>query len=179
MADVKNVLRASLPLVAIGFVLVILSVALQVLSLVLSGDSDILVALPVLGETSVPDLVSTVFTYLMYPVFLAVYFWGGVRGVKRYKLDTLGSAGAAAVAYVATGLLHLLLGILMDLLVINGILHTVRYTSVEATLATALFGETAGAMGIVLSGVCGIGVLAAGALMTFVVAGVGAIFAQR
>lgn len=179
MIDVKNVLRASLPLVAIGFVLVIVCVALQVLSLVLSGPSDILVMLPVLGETSVPDLASTVFTYLMYPVFFAVYFWGGMRGVKRYKLDTLGSAGAAAAAYVATGFLHLALGILLDLMVINGILHTVRYSSVESTLATAVFGETAGAMGIVLSGVCGLGVLVTGALMTFVVAGVGAIVAQR
>jgi hypothetical protein len=179
MMDVKNLLRASLPLMAIGIALVMVSVALQVLALVLAGPSDILVTLPVLGETSVPDLASTVFTYLLYPAFFALYFWGGMRGVKAYRLDTLGSAGAAAVAYVATGFLHLALGILLNLLAINGILHTVRYSSVESTLSTALFGETAGAMGIVLSGVCGAGVLLIGALMTFVVGGLGAMFAQR
>jgi hypothetical protein len=55
----------------------------------------------------------------------------------------------------------------------------VHYGSVESALATALFGETAGAMGILFTGLCGIGVLLIGALMNFVVGGVGAVIAQR
>ncbi len=177
--DFKNVLRASLPLIGIGTVLVVISVALQVLSLVLSGPRDIMVTLPLLGETSIPDLVSSAFTYFLYPAFFVLYFWGGMRGVKKCRLDTLGSALSAALAYVVTGFLHLALGLVLNLLVINGILQAVRYGTVEGTLATALFGETAGAMGIVFSAVCGVGMLATGALMNFVVGGIGAMAAQR
>ncbi len=177
--DIKNMLRASLPLMGIGFVLVIIGIVLQVVSLLLTGPRDITATLPVLGVTSIPDLVSTVFTYLLYPIFFVVYFWGGMRGVKRYRLDTVGSATSTAFAYVVTGGLHLALGVLLDLLVINGLIHTVRYSSIESTLATALFGESAGAMGVLLTGVCGIGLLITGALMNFVVGGVGAVVAQR
>jgi hypothetical protein len=177
--DIKNMLRASLPLIGIGSALVVISVILQVISLIFTGPKDLLVTLPVLGVSSVPDMASTAFTYLMYPLFFVMYFWGGLRGIKRYRLDTVGSATSTAFSYVVTGGLHLALGVLLNLLVINGIIDTVRYGSVEAALATALFGETGGAMGVLFAGLCGIGALLIGALMNFVVGGVGAILAQR
>lgn len=177
--DIKNMLRASLPLIGIGIILVLIGLALQLASLLLNGPNDITATLPVLGSTSIPDLASTVFNYVMYPLFFIVYLWGGRRGVKRYRLDTLGSATSVALAYLITGFLGVALGLVISLLVINNILHTARYGSVESTLATALFGETAGAMGIALTGLCGVGVLCIGALMNFVIGGIGAIIAQR
>jgi hypothetical protein len=177
--DIKNVLRASLPLIGIGIILVIISVVLQLASLLLTGPKDIMVVLPLLGDTSVPDLASTAFTYFLYPLFFILYFLGGMRGIKKYRLDTIGSATSAALAYVVTGVLHLALGTLMNLLVINGIIAPMRYSSRDSTMATALFGELGGAIGIASAAICGIGVLLIGALMNFVVAGFGAIIAQR
>ena len=177
--DIKNMLRASLPLIGIGVTLVMISIALQVLSLIFTGPKDIIATLPVLGDTSLPELAAAAFSYLMYPLFLLLYLWGGRRGVKRYRLDTIGSATSTALSYVVTGALHIALGLMLSLLVINGIIVTGSYGSVESTLATALFGETAGAMGIAMTGLCGAGVLAIGALVNFVVGGLGAIIAQR
>jgi hypothetical protein len=177
--NLKNMLRASLPLIGIGVVLVVISLVLQVVSLLLVGPRDITTALPVLGITSIPELASTVASYLMYPAFLILYFWGGRRGVKHYRLDTMGSAVSVAFAYLVTGLLNLVLGLVLSLLVLTNILQTMRYGSVESTLAIAFFGETAGAMGVALIGLCGVGILAIGTLINFVVGGVGAITAQR
>jgi hypothetical protein len=55
----------------------------------------------------------------------------------------------------------------------------VRFGTLESTLAATLLGQTAGAMGIAYTGLCGVGMLALGALVNFVVGGFGAIFAQR
>jgi hypothetical protein len=177
--DIRNMLRASMPLIMMGIVLVLVSFALQVASLLLTGPKDIVMVLPVLGATSVPELASTAFSYLLYPIFFVVYLWGGIRGIKRYRLDTTGSALAVALSYVVAGFLNLALGVLISLLVINDIIHTLRFGTLESTLATVVFGETAGAMGIAFTGLCGVGILAIGALMNFVVGGVGAIIAQR
>jgi hypothetical protein len=177
--NVKNMLRASLPLIGIGVVLVVIGLVLQLASLLLTGPHDIIVMLPVLGSTSIPELADAAFSYLAYPLFLILYFWGGMRGVKHYRLDTVGSAVSVAFAYVVTGVLDLAFGLVLSLLVINNILQTARYGSMESSMTIALLGETTGATGIALTGLCGIGIIAFGALMNFVVGGVGAIFAQR
>jgi hypothetical protein len=176
--NIKNMLRASLPLIGIGIVLVVIGLVLELAALLMTGPRDIIMTLPLLGSTSIPTLANSAFNYLLYPLFLILFFWGGMRGVKHYRLDTVGSATAVAFSYVVVGLLNLAFGLVLSLLIINNILPALSYGSVESTLTIALLGETPGATGIALTGVCGIGLLAIGALFNFVVGGVGAIFAQ-
>jgi hypothetical protein len=167
--DVKKVGKGSLIFVGLGVVLVILSLILQILPLVIPESySDIVL------------LISVGYQLLLIPVFLVLFFIAGVRGVKIHKLDAIGAGAISALSYFIVALIHLFFSTILNSLVLSGLIPGgAGYGSSEAVLATALFGDVAGAMGIGASLLCGVGSILIGSVINFVVGGFGGLFAQR
>lgn len=166
--DVKKILGASLLIVAIGVALVVVSMILELLSLMTTGSTEEIIS-----------LIGTAYAFLLIPIFFGLYFWGGMRAVRKFELDAVSAGGVSAFSHVVTGLIHLALGTLLNILVVSRVVGGMGFGSAEAALAAALFGDAAGAMGIGLSAVCGFGIIIFGAMMNFVVGGVGALFILR
>ena len=166
--DVKKILRASLIIIAAGAALVVVSMILELLALLITGSAqDIL------------SLISRIYAFLMIPLFLVLYLWAGIRAVKRYNLDAVSAGFVSAFSHVVTGVIHLVLGTILNILVISRVVTGLGFGSAETALAAFFFGDTAGGVGIALSAICGVGIIFAGAVMNFVIGGFGAIFALR
>lgn len=166
--EIKKTLLASLLIIGIGVLLVVISIILQVASLLITGPR---------GE--ILSLATTIYTYLVVPLFIILYFWAGMRAVKKYKLDAVGGATVAAFSYFVTGLINLILTMLLSLLIVGKVLNVTGFRSLESVLAASLLGDLAGAVGMAASAACGIGLLVIGTLINFVIGGLGGLFAQR
>lgn len=167
--DIKKILRASLFAIGIGILLVIISVILQILSFLLT-------------DYSIADriaFVTTVYAYLMFPFFLLLYFWTGMRSVNKYKLDAVGAGVVAAFSYIVTGLMHIVFNSVMNLLVVGGVFHVTVFRSTESVVVAAILGNLVGGVGVLASSICGLGLLVFGMMINFVVGAVGGLFAQR
>ncbi len=166
--DFKKMALASLLPIGLGAVLVIISMILQLLSLVIT-DSN--------GETL--SLVSAIYTLLMFPVFLALFFWTGMRAARNYGFDAVFAGVVASLSFFFIGIFELVLRILLALIVVSRPIAGSGLGSPEMALASSLFGGAIGLSGIALSAVCGMGILALGMMVNFVVGGFGALFALR
>ncbi len=166
--DIKKMLLASLLTIGIGVVLVILSVILELLSLVITDQNAGLV-----------DMVNTGYLLVLFPIFLALYFWTGMRAVQNFQFDAVSAGAVAAFSYIVTALIELVLEIVLAVIIVSRPVGGVGFGSTEMVLATSLFGGMMGLSGVALSAVCGIGMVAIGALMNFVIGGFGALFALR
>ena len=166
--DFKKLALASLLTVGIGIVLVIISIILSLLSLVVTGDNNATV-----------DLISIVFSLLMFPVFLVLFFWTGMRAAKNYGFDAVGAGAVGAASYFVIGVIELVLEMLLAVIVVSRPMSGAGLNTPEMALASSLFGGAIGLSGIALSAVCGIGILAVGVMINFVISGFGALFALR
>lgn len=167
--NMKRVLKGSLIFIGIGIVLVILSMILQLLALLLSEDYGEILQLVVIG-----------FALLQLPIFLAMYFYAGMRAVKVHGLDAVGAGLVAAVAYFVVALVNLFFDLLLNLLVISGVIPAnAGFGSAGSVIAAQVFGDIAGMVGLGASAICGFGLLLTGALINFVIGGCGGLFAQK
>jgi hypothetical protein len=166
--DAKKILRASLLIMAIGAALVVISMILELVSLILSEPAKHIVS-----------FISTIYAFLLIPAFVALYFWAGMRAVKKYNLDVVSAGFVASFSHVIVGLVNLALGTVLNILVMSRVVGGMGFGTAEATLAAFFFGEAAGAGGIFLSEICGIGMILAGAAINFVIGGLGGLFAFR
>ncbi|MBD3210807.1 hypothetical protein GF318_05480 [Candidatus Micrarchaeota archaeon] len=167
--DFKSVLKASVLLIVLGITLVISSIILNLVPVLLEEP-----------EAEMLGLAGTGYSLLLIPIFFALYFWGGMRATKKFRLDAAGAGMTSAFAFVVVGTVMMVLEILISLLLASGAVAGTSFVSAASVLASAVFGATAsGDMGIALSALCGSGVIIAGALFNFAVGGAGSLLAQR
>jgi hypothetical protein len=166
--DFKKLALASLLTIGIGTVLIILAMILQLLSLVITDANNATI-----------DLVSMAYSVFLFPVFLVLFFWTGMRGAKNYGFDAVGAGAVTSVSYFVIGAIELVLKMLLAVIVVSRPMGGAGLTSPEMALASSLFGGAIGLSGIALSAVCGIGILAIGVMLNFVIGGFGALFALR
>lgn len=166
--DLKKVLSASFITIGAGIVLVIVAVILQLLSFVIQGEY---------GE--IVDLLYIAYSVVLYPVFLVLYFWTGMRAAKNFGFDAVGAGGVAAFAYFVVGLVERLLNVLLAVIVVSRPLSSGGFGSADMVVASSLFGGIVGLSGVALAAVCGFGILLMGTMVNFVVGGFGALFALR
>ncbi len=166
--DIRTVLRASLVIIGAGVALVVISMILKLLPLLIKGSA---------GE--IITLIGSIYEFLMIPAFLALFFWAGMRAVSQFKLDAIGAGAVSAFSYILTGLVHLVLGTLLNIIVMSQVIGGATFGSAETQLASALFGDIMGAAGIGVSAFCGLGIIVFGAMINFVVGGFGGLFALR
>jgi len=168
--NVGNVLKASVLAICIGIVLVIISIILKLIPALIIGSEFV----------DIITLISAAYEFLMLFIFLLLYFWTGMRAVKRFGLDVVGAGGASAVAFVVTGIVNLILSALLGVLMLSHVLPPTGLVSPEAVVVASIFGDAAkGAVGLGLSNLCGIVFLAVGALINFAIGGFGGLFAHR
>jgi len=166
--DVKKILRASVLIMAVGAALVVISMILELVSLLVTEPAAHIIS-----------FISTVYAFLLIPVFVALYSWAGYRAVKKYDLDVVSAGMVAAFSHIIVGLVNLALGTVLNILVMSRLVGGMGFGTAEATLAAFFFGEAAGAGGIFLSEICGIGMILAGAAINFVIGGLGGLFSFR
>ncbi len=166
--DFKKLLVASFLSIAGGLVLAFISIILQLLSLAISDST---------GE--IIDLASSAYAIVLFPIFLVLFFWTGMRAAKNYQFDLVGAGGVAAFSYFVVGFVERLLNIVLAVVVVSRPLGGTGFGSTEMVLASSLFGGMTGLSGVALSALCGFGMLAIGSTINFVVGGFGALFALR
>lgn len=167
--DFQKMLFASLLTIGIGVVLVIVSLILGLLSFAITDSNAALV-----------DLVTTVYLLLLFPLFFVLFFWTGMRAVKNYGFDAVGAGVVAAFSYAIIDLVKILLEMLLAVVVVSRSMGSGGgFGSTEMTVTASFFGDMMGLSGVALSAVCGLGILAIGSLINFVIGGFGALFALR
>lgn len=163
--DVRRVLTASFLTIGIGIVLSILSMILHLLSTLLTeGIGDIF------------GILNGLYLLLLFPLFLGLFFWTGIRAVTLYGFDMIEAGYIAAFSYFVIGLVEIVLHILLAILLVQGPLDTIGFGSTEMVVASSIFGGLIGLSGVALSAVCGFGMLMFGCMVNFVVGGFGALF---
>jgi hypothetical protein len=167
--DFKKMMLSSLLVIGIGLVLVILSVILRLLTMVISDQ----------GLMGIVDIVALAYALLMYPLFLAIYFWAGLRAAKAYGFDAVGAGIVSAFSYFVIACANLVLNLILTLVGVSGSLESTGFGTLESSLMASLFGGTAGLKGVGLTAVCGFGLIISGVMINFVVGGFGGLFALR
>lgn len=166
--DYKRLLLASILPMGIGIVLVVLGEILSTLSLLIT-DSN----------AATMDTVSTAYSFLMIPIFFALYFWSGMRAVKRYSFDAVGAGSVTALAYFVAGFVNLALNVIIQAVIVSRDIVGSGVGAAESVLAASLFGGLVGLSGVGLSAFCGIALILFGTMTNFVVGGSGALYALK
>lgn len=166
--DVKKLFLASALIIGLGIVFVILSTILQLLTNIISG--------PNLG---IIETINTAYSILLYPLFLALYLWCGIRAARKYGFEPVGAGLVTSFSYLIIAVVQLVLDIILTLIFVSSQTTSVGFGSVESAMAAFFFGPTADISGVGLSAVCGVGVILFGLIINFVVGGFGAILALR
>ena len=164
--EIRNILGASVLPIIISIVLVIIWVGLEVASFLIdSGLHDTL------------QLISNIYMYAMFPIYLVIYLWAGARAVRRYRQDAIGAGIVSAFSYIVSGIFHLIITSIIGLMVVKQFVDIPGFHSTESTLAASLVGDVAGTSGVGISFLCGAGIIIMGALANFVVGSFGGLFA--
>jgi len=167
--DIKRIAKSSVLFVGVGIILVILSVILQLLTLLVTGENGQIVA-----------LVATIYSYVLYAMFLGLFLLAGYRAVKIHGLDAIGAGATASLTYVLVAIIQLLLNSLLSLLVLSGLIPSgAGFASIETVLAAALFGDALGIIGLGRDLLCGFGLILVGALFNFVIGGSAGLYASK
>jgi hypothetical protein len=164
--DIGKFISASYLVIGVGIVLVILSLILQLVSMMAGGET---------AKTA--DLLSTVYAFLLYPMMFSLYLWAGIRAVQRYGFDAVGAGLVSAFSHFMIGLVQLILGVVLSVVILSKFASGAAFATPESVLAGAIFEDVMGMKGVGLSAVCGIGILLFGTVMNFVVGGMGGVFA--
>ncbi|MEW6722196.1 MAG: hypothetical protein AB1324_02965 [Candidatus Micrarchaeota archaeon] len=166
--DVKKMLISALLSVGIGLALVVLSLILQLLSLAITDENAQLL-----------DTAFSLYMLILFPLFLGLYIWTGMRAVKRYQFDAVGAAWVAAIAYFITAVIEKILNAALALVIVSRPLGGGGFGSTESAVASSLLGGAVGLSGIGLSIVCGLGLVIVGTMINFVIGGCGALLVLR
>jgi hypothetical protein len=166
--DARRFILASVLIIIIGVVLVIVGTILQLLNVVITDSNAAMI-----------EMISVIYSILMIPAFLALFFWSGMRAVTRYNFDAVGAGGVAAFSYIVIGVIQLVLNLILSVVVVSKGIAAPGFGSAEAALAASMFSGASGLSGIGLSAFCGLGIIIVGAVINFVVGGTGGLFALR
>ena len=167
--DIKKIARSSILFLGVGIILVIVSVILQLLTLLVEGEAGEMVA-----------LIATIYSYILYPDFFGLFLLAGYRAVKIHGLDPIGAGSVAALSYVVVAIVQLLLNALLAILVLSGLIPSgAGFASIETVMAAALFGDAVGIIGLGRDAVCGFGLILVGALFNFVIGGSAGLYASK
>lgn len=167
--DIKRVLKGSLIFAGLGLVLVILTLILQLLTLIITGE-----------YADYVQIIALVFAFAVIPLYLVMYFIAGIRAVKKHGLDAVGAGFVSAFSYVVAAAAHLFFDFLLNTLIVSGLIPGgAGLGSSSSILAAQVFGDITGPFGLGASLLCGFGLIAVGALINFVIGGLGGLFAQR
>ncbi|MBU0591907.1 hypothetical protein KKF81_04055 [Candidatus Micrarchaeota archaeon] len=179
--NIKGILRASFLAIGLGICVIIISMILQLLVIVASDSIGQTYFSVEITESIVNNVrfINTIFGILVFPLFLVLYFWTGMRAVKKYGLDAIGGASAAAFAYVVSGFGQLMLATVLNLVIMTKVIGGMAFGSTEAIIAANLFDDVSGMTGLGISAICGIGLILLGAMVVFVIGGIGGLFAAR
>jgi hypothetical protein len=164
--DLKKLLFASALISALGILLIVVSLILQLASLMVSSDT-----------AQIIDLAGTVYAFMLYPMMFSLFLWAGVRAARKYGFDAIGAGLVAAFSYFIIGLSQLVLSILLSIIILSRFSGSVGFATPESVLAGAVFEDVMGMKGVGLSAICGIGILVFGTVINFVVGGLGGVFA--
>ncbi len=165
--DFKKIARCALPVIAIGMLLVIIYIILQTLPSFLSGPNDLI------------KTIITVYSYAMLPIFFLLYFWAGIRGMRRYGLDEISCGLVAAFSAVLIGLVQLVLEAILTLLIVSRIVTVTDFRPASAVFSSVFLGNTSGVPGVGITTICGLGIIALSAIVCFLIGVLGAIATKR
>jgi hypothetical protein len=160
-------LLASLLIIGIGIILTILSVIIQALPIITPED---------MSDTI--DMASMAFQILLYPMFFLLYLWSGMRASNNYGFDIVGAGIVASFSSLVITMIKIVLNAVLAVIVVSRPIGNFGFGSMETVVASVLF-DTAGISGVGISAICGIGLALIGAMINFVVGGVGGWIALR
>ena len=163
----RNVVQASLKTLAVIIILGILGLIIQILSVV-SGPSLI----------SYVKTINTVYSYLLIPIYIILYFRIGATGSKKYNLDPTESGAASAFAFLVSSIILTIINAVMGSLIVSKVITIGIFRPLESVLASRYLGNIPGISGIVFSALCGFGLALIGATVAFAIGAVGSIAAQ-
>jgi len=164
--DLKRIVFASALISALGILLVVISLILQLASLLITSDTAKLI-----------NQIDTVYEFMLYPVMFCLFLWAGYRAVRKYKFDAIGAGLVSAFSCLVVGAFQLCVIIILSLVIINRFASGIAFATPESVLAGALFPNTTDMAGVGLSSICGVGILIYGVVINFVVGGLGGLFA--
>lgn len=169
--DMKKMMFASALIIAIGIILVVISLILQLLSVVITDAARL----------EMVSLAGVVYAFLLYPLFFVLYFWAGMRAAKRYGMDAVGAGIVSAFSAAVVGIFQLVLISVMGVAVLakGTAAASGAFATPEFVVASAVFGDIVGYTGVGLSLICGVGMIIMSTLVNFVVGGFGALFTLR
>jgi len=156
--------RAVTPVIAIGILLVLFSLILQLLPFLFSGDPGMEDMLKTLNYGGF------IFFFL---VFFLLYALTGVRAVAIYRLDVFTAALATAAASAISGLFDVLAGFVLDLLIVMRVIPALGFQSLQTVLSLVVFGKMNATVTVALSLLCGIFLVFIKALAAFLLATLG------
>jgi len=163
--DFMKIAKASLLPIVVGLLLVGIYLVLQAVPIFVSDSSTV----------DTLSTISMVYTYLMIPLYILVYFWAGMRAVKKFGLDAIGAGLTSAFAFLVTGLANVALGVLLNLIVLAQVIKDIDFRSPESVLAASILGDLEGRSGVAVTAICGVALIVVGALLNFVIGGLGGI----
>ncbi|MBN1170245.1 hypothetical protein JXA56_04425 [Candidatus Micrarchaeota archaeon] len=167
--DIKKIAKSSILFVGAGIIIVILSMILQLLTVLVEGEYN-----------SVIQTITSIFSYLMLPLFLGLFLLAGYRAVRIHGFDAVGAGATAAISYFLIATVHLTLDVLLVILVLSGMIPGgAGFGSSESVAAAAVFGDVTGMLGLGLQIFCGFGLILIGSLFNFVIGGVAGLYASR
>ena len=155
--DIKRILGASTVVILVGLLIMILSLVAQILpGLITSGPVDQI------------KLASTGFAYLSLLLFALVYIWGGLRASKKFRMEPQEAGLVSAFSFAVVAFLQLIINVVLSVILVNRMTALGGFRAPESIYASTLLGDISGTSGIVLSGVCGLGVIVLGMMVNFV-----------
>jgi len=168
--DMRYVGKASTLVIIIGVILVILSTVTSFLPTLIEDAA--------LADTL--DLVDTVVTYLALVLFLGLYAFAALRAVRKFGLDVMGAGMVSAMSYAVVGVFHLLINMVVELLIVNKAITIDGFRTAESALAASLLGDIApDSGGVLIASLCGVGIIAVGFMMNFIIGSVVAIVSRH
>jgi hypothetical protein len=114
-----------------------------------------------------------VFSFLLYPVFFLLYLWSGMRAAKNYGFDIVGAGAVAAFSSFIVTFISIIINSLLGLIVLTKPIDNLAFGSFETAFSSILFSGISDFGGIGISTLCGIGIAFVGALINFVIGGIG------
>ncbi len=166
--DIRRIGKASVPIIVLGVVLVLLQTMFHVLPSFLEPS-----------DAEIAEMIDTVFTFFAVLLFMALYALAGFRAVKKFGLDPMGAGQVAALSYTTVAIINLLINTIVELLIVNHILDITGFRTAEAAVTAAVLDHVSGGGGVLISSLCGLGIIIIGALMNFIVGALAGIYARH
>lgn len=159
---IKEMLRASVKTILIGFVLVLIAGLLAVLGHFLDEETASII-------WSILGIIGLIYI----PAYFLLYLWTGYRAKRKFRLSTMEAGVTTAFTFVVIGLFSFVLNMVLILLSVEEIL------TYQITPAMFEIGEIFEGYYILDIALCGLGKLVIGFIINFVIGLCGAVIADE